>query len=149
MVLVTMHMIFYKPSKSRTTSSIKPWVLTACGLFIGLLSGLIGLGGGLMIVPLLMFHGVSMVQCSSTAIWCTIPTVFVATMMAIWAGLNETDLLEHCCGYVYWPATLVMCGCALVTAPTGVWLAHKLPRKFLKCLLIGTMVTIISRMIIM
>ncbi len=148
MVLVTMHMIFAKSPKDPISSLIKPWIFTIFGFFIGILSGLIGLGGGLMIVPLLMFHGVSMVQCSSTAIWCTIPTVFAGTIMAVWSGLNETDLLEHCLGYVYWPATLVMCVCALVTAPTGAWLAHRLPRKVIKLFLVGVMITIITRMIV-
>lgn len=146
LLLVGFQIIFFGSPSTQAKPILKPWALLILGFGIGIFSGLVGLGGGLMIVPLLMLNGIPLVQCASTAIWCTLPTVSVATLTAMWAGLNESDLLPHCIGYVYWPATLIMCGCALVTAPLGVKLAHSLPKHVIKSVLVTVMGIIFIRL---
>lgn len=147
LLIVIFQVIFFGSPATRETPILKPWALMVSGLGIGVFSGLVGLGGGLMIVPLLMINGIPLTQCASTAIWCTLPTVSVATVTAMWTGFNEQDLLPHCIGYVYWPATLIMCGCALVTAPLGVRLAHSLPKLVIKSVLVVVLSLIFLRLL--
>jgi len=48
-------MLFYK--KEAKTSYTKPWVLYAIGLSVGIISGMLGVGGGALIMPLLILLG--------------------------------------------------------------------------------------------
>jgi len=57
-------------------------VLAICGLIIGILSGLLGVGGGFVLVPILVyFFHISMHQAIGTSLVIIIPTALCASLI--------------------------------------------------------------------
>jgi uncharacterized membrane protein YfcA len=107
------------------------WILLL-GVGIGSLSGLIGLGGGVFLVPLLMYMGFSIREASATSLVSMVPTVLTGALSAMYFGWGNQDLPAKCLGYIYWPAAVTMGAISMCTAPLGVHLAQKLPVNTLK-----------------
>jgi uncharacterized membrane protein YfcA len=66
--------LFVRVSGSATFKSPPPWAIVAAGASIGLLSGMIGVGGGIFLTPLLLICGWSDVK---TAAAVSAPFIFV------------------------------------------------------------------------
>jgi len=65
--------------------------LATIGLAAGILSGLLGVGGGLVIVPaLVLFVGVSQHQANATSLAAIVPISLVAA--ALFGGANSVDV---------------------------------------------------------
>lgn len=148
LLVIALQLLFFHLPKERATSRLKPWVLSVASLGIGVLAGLLGLGGGLFLLPMLIYTGLPLTQCASTSIWCTLPTVTVGAVMAYVAGANEVGLPPLCLGYVYWPATLGIGLTSLISAPFGVYLALKLPKLVLQKLFAVLLCVISIRMMV-
>lgn len=106
--------------------------LLPAGLFIGTVSSLAGIGGGVLTVPLLVgLAGVVRPAIGTSAVvglCIAIPGV----ISAVTFGLNETDLPENTWGYVVWPVALAIMAGSILTAPLGAKLAQRLPVARLK-----------------
>lgn len=106
--------------------------ITLIGIVIGAFSGMLGIGGGILLVPLLVRMRFSMVDASATSAACTFPTVSVGAISAIIVGWDEVGLVNHFLGFVYWRAMiLIWLGC-FIGSIFGSQLAHILPKKILK-----------------
>jgi uncharacterized membrane protein YfcA len=104
-----------------------PW-LTAAGTGIGAVSALVGIGGGSLTVPLLVARGVATVRAVGTSSACG---VLIALASAAGYALgppagSDLDLPPGTLGFVHLPAALGIGLGALVAAPWGVALAHRL-----------------------
>ncbi|MEK6646578.1 MAG: sulfite exporter TauE/SafE family protein [Candidatus Firestonebacteria bacterium] len=55
-------------------------ILIVGGFVAGILSGLLGVGGGVILVPFLSFLGMSFHQAIGTSLICILPTVFIGSM---------------------------------------------------------------------
>lgn len=109
-----------------------PLLLFIFALGIGLLSGLLGIGGGILIIPLLLVLGVSMLQASATSAACAFPTACAGAVSAMIAGWQIEGLPPLSLGFVYWPVALLLGIVSIIGAPLGVRLAHKLPVQTVK-----------------
>ena len=95
-------------------------LLGLCGLGIGVLSGLAGLGGGVFIVPLLVTgFGVSQRIAQGTSLIAVLPTA------AIGAIIHEAN------GEVDVPAAAAIAGAGVPTAIIGSMLALVVPQRTL------------------
>lgn len=97
--------------------------LTLAGTFTGWLSTLVSVGGGIIVVPFLIWCNMPMRQAIGTAAAIGFPIATGGTLGYILTGMGSTLPSPHL-GYVYLPAVL---GCALasvVTAPLGAKAAH-------------------------
>ncbi len=67
--------------------------LVAFGLFTGAAAGLLGVGGGMLIIPFLTLTvGVSQHQAEATSLLVILPTAIVATIVLRRNGLGDTGL---------------------------------------------------------
>jgi uncharacterized protein len=107
-------------------------LLFALGVGIGVVSGLLGVGGGVLMVPLLVGMGYSMAQSAGTATASTVPIAIIGAFCFTLIGWHETRFLPWATGYIYWPAFLFMTPACVVMAPIGARLAHVLPHKLLR-----------------
>jgi len=105
--------------------------LTA-GSGIGMISSIVGIGGGTLTVPFLVWCNVKMQHAVATSSACGLPIAIAGCVGFIITGWNETGLPEQSFGYVYWPAFLAIVISSMLLAPFGAWLAHRLSAEKLK-----------------
>lgn len=101
-------------------------------LVIGLISALVGIGGGTLTVPYLTKTHYPMRNAVAIASACGLPIALAGTASYALLGMKAARLPEFSLGYVYLPSFLAIGFSSLFTAPIGARLTHKLPAKKLK-----------------
>ena len=102
-------------------------------LFItGIISSLLGIGGGAILVPSLSFFGLPVRQAIGTATACGVMVALFGSIGYIVTGLGASSLLEWSFGYIYLPALLGLVISSSIFAPIGVKYASMMPVKTLK-----------------
>lgn len=109
-------------------------ILFLAAFGIGILAGLLGLGGGVLLIPLFLWLGLTMSQTSATSAACAFPTSIAGALSAM------------ALGFVVWPVALILGLASLCGAPLGVRLAHRLPVEVIKRLFGGILLLIAWRM---
>jgi len=102
------------------------------GGIIGAVSALVGIGGGTMTVPWLIWHRVSIHQAVGTSAAVGLPIAVAGGAGFIWSGLDIEGLPQWSSGFIYWPAFFGIAGVSVLTAPVGARLAHRLPAERLR-----------------
>lgn len=110
----------------------KNWLDYLAGNGIGLLSALLGIGGGTLTVPYLVGRQTPMKNAVAVSSTCGLPIAVSGTLVYAFLGGNELFLPEWSFGYIYLPALCGITLCSILTAPIGAKLANKLPAKELK-----------------
>lgn len=100
--------------------------------FTGVISALIGIGGGSILVPFLVYRGRAMVKAVGTAAAGGFPIAVAGGLGFIYEGWQETKPIEYATGYVYWPAVLGIVIFSTLSAPLGVKLAHFIRESYLR-----------------
>ncbi|KTC68870.1 permease [Legionella birminghamensis] len=122
---------------SRTQGSFPAaWINHSFSLFTGFISGLLGIGGGLIIVPYLAYCGVDIKKIAGISALCTLTVGAIGCIAFTIAGYTDTQLPSGACGYVYWPAVLPIAVSSILFAPAGVSLNYRLPVKQLNYIFI-------------
>ena len=106
--------------------------MLAAGSVIGILSGLVGAGGGFVSVPFMTWCNVKIHNAVATSAALGFPIALAGTLSNIYYGWNMPDLPPGALGYIYLPALLVVSLASVTTAPLGAKVAHALPVKSLK-----------------
>ncbi|WP_262966282.1 sulfite exporter TauE/SafE family protein [Methylobacter psychrophilus] len=99
---------------------------------IGLLSSIVGIGGGTLTVPYLVRGQMLMRNAVAVSSACGLPIAIAGTVSYAILGWNTLDLPEWSLGYVYLPVFVGTGLSSIATAPIGAKLAHKLPAAKLK-----------------
>ena len=110
----------------------KAWLDYIAGGIIGLLSAILGIGGGSLTVPFLTNTQTPMKNAVAISSACGLPIACSATVSYIILGLSQPNLPNWSLGYVYLPAFFGIVCCSVLTAPLGAKLATKLPAQKLK-----------------
>lgn len=105
--------------------------LFGVGGAIGAVSSLVGIGGGSMSVPFMIWCNVTLRTAIGTSAAIGFPIALAGTAGYVVNGLAAT-LPEHTLGFVYLPALLGVSAASMLTAPLGAKLAHSLPTGGLK-----------------
>ena len=106
--------------------------LGVTGSVIGLLSGLLGIGGGTLSVPFLLWNRVDIRLAVGTAATIGLPIAIAGTAGFILSGLQAPAQPGYNSGFVYWPAVAAVVLASVPAAPLGARLAHYLPRATLQ-----------------
>ncbi len=101
------------------------------GGVIGGVSSLVGIGGGSMSVPFLIWCNVAMHRAIGTSAAIGFPIALAGAAGYLVNGLSVT-LPPYSLGFVYLPALVGISAASVVTAPLGAKLAHSLPIDKLK-----------------
>ena len=102
------------------------------GALIGLVSGLVGAGGGFISVPFMVAHNVAIIQAVATSAALGFPIALANAVGYAWGGQGVADLPPWSLGYIWLPALAVIASCSVLTAPLGARMAHRLPVALLK-----------------
>jgi uncharacterized membrane protein YfcA len=106
--------------------------LFGAGSLIGGVSSLVGIGGGSMSVPFLVWCNVSVRNAIGTSAAIGFPIAVAGAVGYVANGLAVTALPAHSVGFVHVPALLGIAAAGVLTAPLGARLAHRLPVAHLK-----------------
>lgn len=106
--------------------------MIAAGTGIGVVSGVVGAGGGFISVPFMSWCNVKIHNAVATSAALGFPIALSGTLSNIWFGWNEPGLPAYSLGYIYLPALAVISAASVTTAPLGARAAHKMPVKELK-----------------
>lgn len=115
--------------------------MTLAGGVIGAVSAVVGIGGGSMTVPVLVWRGVVPVRAVGTSSACG---VAIGLASAVGYALHAPDgaLPQFAVGYVYLPAAVGVAAASMLAAPYGTRLAHRLDGASLKRVFAGFLVAV-------
>jgi uncharacterized membrane protein YfcA len=99
---------------------------------IGVISSLVGAGGGVVSIPLMVMCNVPMRNAVGTSAALGLPIALAGAAGYIYTGLEEAHLPAYSLGYVYLPALVGIVIGTFVTVPIGARLAHSMPVARLK-----------------
>ena len=104
--------------------------LIVIGVLAGTLSGLFGVGGGVLVVPALLLLGVDQRRAAGTSVAAILPTAIVGAI-----GYAVT-------GHVDWVAGILLAIGAVIGAQVGSFLLDRLPRAVLFWSFIGLLILV-------
>lgn len=124
--------MFVDRDKAQVRATPKMLYHHLVSLFIGFKSGLLGVGGGVLVIPYLTFSGVPVRKIAPVSNLCTFTVAIVGSLVFMATGYREMAAVAYATGYVYWPAVLSVALASAVIAPIGAKLNYILPVKQLK-----------------
>ncbi|MBB5208897.1 sulfite exporter TauE/SafE family protein [Chiayiivirga flava] len=132
-VLAALQLLFGQPRAGgdRTDAPASPG-LTAAGVGIGAVSAVVGIGGGSMTVPLLVWLGVAPVRAVGTSSACGVAIAVASAIGYMGLGPAPGVLPAGSVGYVYVPAAVGIALTSILAAPYGTRLAHHIRPQTLK-----------------
>jgi uncharacterized membrane protein YfcA len=114
--------------------------LVAAGGVIGAISALVGIGGGSMTVPLLVWRGVAPVKAVATSSACGV-AIGLSAACSYASAPGAIGMPDGSLGYVFLPAALGTVLTSLPMAPLGARLAHRVDGTTLKRIFAGFLAT--------
>jgi uncharacterized membrane protein YfcA len=120
--------------------------MTAAGTGIGAVSAVVGIGGGSMTVPLLVWRGVAPVRAVGTSSACGV-AIGLASAVGYALHAPAGALPQHAIGYVYLPAAIGVAMASVFAAPLGTRLAHRLSGPALKRVFAGFLLVVAASLI--
>ncbi|ASF45307.1 sulfite exporter TauE/SafE family protein [Methylovulum psychrotolerans] len=119
-----------KPKPGATAPSL--WLDGIAATIIGLMSAIVGIGGGTLTVPYLVYGNQPMRNAVAISSACGLPIAIAGTASYALLGWHATHLPDYSVGYVSLPAFAGVGLTSILTAPLGAKLANKLPAAHLK-----------------
>ncbi|RLI99176.1 MAG: sulfite exporter TauE/SafE family protein [Candidatus Aenigmatarchaeota archaeon] len=118
------------------------------GTIFGFVTGLIGIGGGVLMVPLMVIYlNYHMHEAVGTSTAVMVFTSFGGAIAYMLYGLNVSGLPSYSIGYVNLLQLVLLAGTSIPMAQLGVHFAHKINPKSLKWIFIIVMVYMGLKMI--
>lgn len=109
-----------------------PAALAVAGSLIGAVSAVLGIGGGTLTVPFLLWNRVDIRAAVGTAAACGLPIALAGAAGFVITGPGVAAQPDWSSGFVYWPAVAGIVLASVPLAPLGARLAHYLPRQVLQ-----------------
>jgi uncharacterized membrane protein YfcA len=106
--------------------------LFAVGGTIGMVSSMVGAGGGFLSVPFMTWCNIKIHNAVATSAALGLPIALAGTAGFIVAGLSVQGMPPHTLGFIYLPALVAVVAASMLVAPIGARTAHRWPVKKLK-----------------
>lgn len=130
LLLLAARMI-WKMQPRAQQQQIRPTPVRIWATLIGIVSALVGIGGGALVVPLLHYYQVLMRNAVAIAAVCSVMLALFGTATYAWMGRAGVEV-DWAIGYVYLPAWLGIVIFSVLCAPLGASVAHRLPVRYLQ-----------------
>ena len=121
--------------------------MSIAGLGIGTISSWVGVGGGVLTVPLMSFCNVPLRNAIATSAALGLPIALSGSLGYIYTGLGKNHLPALSLGYVYLPALIGIVVGTFLTVPVGARVAHGMPLRALKRIFAAMLFILASRML--
>ncbi|QJR80400.1 sulfite exporter TauE/SafE family protein [Alteromonas pelagimontana] len=145
-IVIAAQMVLGKrqPSAHKATRGI----LVTVASLTGAISALMGIGGGALLVPALVWFQVNIRQAIGCAALSGLVIALFGTASFVYAGRVAPGLPVGAVGYVYLPATFGIVATSIFTANLGAKLGQRMNTDILKKILAGLLVLVSIRMIL-
>ncbi|HNX08877.1 MAG TPA: sulfite exporter TauE/SafE family protein [Methanothrix sp.] len=118
------------------------------GLAVGIISGLTGIGGGVILVPVMVIAlGFGLFQAIGTSSVAIAFNAVGGIAAYIVNGIGVAGLPAYCLGYIDLLQFVLLAGTSIFSASWGVKAAHRLPEKWLKYIFVMLMIYIGLKMV--
>jgi uncharacterized membrane protein YfcA len=111
--------------------NINPLIMNTIVAFTSGLSIILGIGGGIFLIPLLTLLHLPLKKAIGSSSLATLAVAFLGTITLLIPTI-PLKTTTFSTGYLYLPAFLPLALSAIIGAPIGVKLTHYLPTKILK-----------------
>lgn len=144
---IGMHFLLSRSVQQDGHAQSFPFFIFFCfGLVIGFLSTLLGIGGGIITVPILTLFHVPIRQAISTSAAIGFLNAVIGAASFLYLGL-EAETLFGSIGYLYFPAFIIIGIAASLIAPYGARQTYKWPSPILKKVFGAALIVIGSSML--
>jgi len=104
--------------------------MSAYGLLTGIISAMVGIGGGTLVVPYLVMAGQQIQRAVGTAAACGFPIAVSGVIGFIWMGIAKHNMTSGWqTGFVHWQAFAGIISTSILMAPVGAKVAKKLSHE--------------------
>lgn len=128
--IATQMLLDFRPDTARGLPKLPG--MNVAGTVIGMISSLVGIGGGSLSVPFLIYCNVTVKQAIGTSAAIGLPIALAGALGFMLTGWHTPALPPYSLGYVYLPALAGIAIVSTMTAPLGARLARRLPAATLK-----------------
>jgi uncharacterized membrane protein YfcA len=134
-------MLTAKPPKIIKEPVDSHLVYVLWGVPLGIVSGIIGIGGGVLMIPVMVLAlRFKMHQAVGTSTALMIFASLGGTLSYLFNGLNVNGLPSYSAGYVNFLQWILLSGTSVPMAQVGARVAHRIPAKQLKYIFIAVMI---------
>ena len=139
-LLSSIRMLTTRPPKIEPEPKNNPWLWVAWAIPIGFITGIIGIGGGVLVVPVMVLAlKFEMHNAVATSLAMMLFTSIGGIIGYIINGLGVPNLPVYSIGYINLPSWFLLAVTSVGTAQVGAITAHKLPAKQLGYIFIAVM----------
>lgn len=131
LLFVSLKILFDWLPKPNQPEQPDNWLTHTVGTVLGFKSGVLGIGGGAISVPFLLYSGLPMSQASGTSASFTLPIALVGSFSCLTLTHTAIDI-PLSTGTIYWPAVALVAPFTMLGAPIGTRLCHQIPSGQLK-----------------
>ncbi|MCF2137530.1 MAG: sulfite exporter TauE/SafE family protein [Candidatus Thorarchaeota archaeon] len=147
-LLGSVRMITAKPIRTEGEVSQSTAAYVFWGIVLGFVTGLIGIGGGVLVIPvMILFLNFQMHEAVGTSTAMMIFTATGGALSYMILGLGVVGLPEFSIGYVNLLQWILLAGTSIPLAQLGAHSAHKVNPKVLKWIFIVVMIYMGLKMI--
>lgn len=123
-------------------------LLFVLGMLAGMLSATLGVGGGILMIPVLLGLGCTMSESAATSSASMAPLSLIAAISFMVLGDVQHVHIAWSTGYVFWPAVIFVGFMGILCAPLGARMSYILPAVWSKRILAALLLIISLQMLI-
>ncbi len=139
-IIAAIRMLTIKEAKIEQEPRDNPWLLVAWAIPPGILTGIIGVGGGVLMVPIMVLvFKFKMYNAVATSLAVMIFSSIGGIIGYIVNGLGVSNLPAYSVGYTYLPSWFLLAVTSVGMAQVGAITSHRLPAKQLRFIFIAAM----------
>jgi len=123
--------MWFQISASGHVDNLSRWVWSCAGYIIGLVSALVGIGGGSMTTPFLVYNNVGIKNAIATSAAVGMPIAIAGSIGFMVAGMGQ-EFPTSGIGFVNFEALITIAATSILFAPLGAKVTHIVDSKKLK-----------------
>lgn len=148
LLFAALRMLLFKEPEEYGAKIENILIFLIFGLMAGMISGLVGVGGAIILIPVMvLIFGFNMKEAGGTSSLVIVLTSLGGIFSYILNGINVTGLPSYSLGYVNLLQFLIIVIFSIPMAQVGAWASHKFSNKILRYFFIILLVYIALKML--
>lgn len=131
-VLIVCAKMFFKDKEHVEAKKTSDLLYSIVSFIIGLKSSILGIGGGTISIPFLLWRGHNMRTAIGVSAAIGLPISISGALSYMYFGYGNALLPKYCIGFVSLPAFIGIISTSIISAKIGVHLSHKLSHTVLR-----------------